>query len=232
MGKRSRVRQPRAAERRRKRLYWIGGIAVVAVIAAAVIILPGLQSSADIVTPEPFDWPEGEETALGDPNAPVTIVEYSDFQCPFCRRFHENTLPQIVEIYVREGDVYFVYRNFPFLGQESLEAANASLCAAQQGEFWPYADYLFANQTGENVGAFTEARLQAMAQEVGLSMDEFERCSSRNEMQSQVQAQYSEGLDLGVNSTPTFFVNGQMILGAQPFSEFQSAIEQQLGAAE
>lgn len=232
MGKRSRVRQRREQEKRRRRLYWIGGVAVVAVIAAAIIILPGLQGSADIVTPEPFAWPSAEETALGDPNAPVTIVEYSDFQCPFCRRFHEDTLPQIVENHVRTGEVRFVYRNFPFLGQESLEAANASLCAAEQGQFWPYADYLFANQTGENVGAYTEARLQAMAQSLGLSMDEFERCSSRNEMQSQVQAQYAEGLDRGVNSTPTFYVNDQMVRGAAPYADFQAAIQQALEAAQ
>lgn len=228
MGKRSRTRERRKAKKKRRRLYWIGGIAVVALIAAAIIILPGLQGTADIVTPEPHDWPDGEDTAMGDPDAPITIVEYSDFQCPFCRRFHEDTLPQILENHVRTGEVYFEYRNFPFLGQESIEAANASLCAAQQGAFWTYADYLFANQTGENVGAFTEARLQAIAQEIGLSMDQFEQCSSRNELQSQVQAQYAQGLDQGVNSTPTFFVDGQMIRGAVPYSDFQSVIQQQL----
>lgn len=231
MAKRSRARERRKAQKRR-RLYWIGGIGLIALIAAAIIILPGLQGTADIVTPEPYDWPNGEDTAMGDPDAPVRIVEYSDFQCPFCRQFHEETLPQIVENHIRTGEVYFEYRNFPFLGQESIEAANASLCAAQQGAFWTYADHLFANQTGENAGAFTEARLQAIAQEIGLSMDEFERCSSRNEMQSQVQAQYAQGLDRGVDSTPTFFVNDQMIRGAVPYSEFQPVIQQQLDAAE
>lgn len=228
MAKGSRIRERRKAKQRRRRLYWVGGIAVVALIAAAIVILPGLQGTADIVSPDPQDWPEGEGTAMGDPDAPITIVEYSDFQCPFCRRFHEDTLPQIVENHVRSGEVYFKYRNFPFLGQESIEAANASLCAAEQGAFWAYADYLFANQTGENVGAFTEARLQAIAQEISLSMDQFERCSSRNEMQSQVQAQYAQGLDQGVNSTPTFFVNGQMIRGAVPYGDFQTVIQQQL----
>jgi protein-disulfide isomerase len=91
--------------------------------------------------------------------------------------------------------------------------------------FWTYADYLFANQTGENVGAYTEARLQAIAQEVGLDMDPFEQCSSRNEMQDVVQNQYAQGLEAGVSSTPTFTVNGVSVLGALPFSDFQTRIE-------
>jgi protein-disulfide isomerase len=224
MSSRSRIRERREQEQRRQRIYWIVGIAVVALIVAAIIILPGL-SADEIVAPEPYDWPQGEGATMGDPNAPVHIVEYSDFQCPFCRRFHEETLPQIVETYIRSGQVYFEYRNFPFIGRESVEAANASLCAGEQGMFWTYADYLFANQTGENVGAYTEARLQAIAQEVGLDMDPFEQCSSRNEMQDVVQNQYAQGLEAGVSSTPTFTVNGVSVLGALPFSDFQTRIE-------
>jgi protein-disulfide isomerase len=169
---------------------------------------------------------------LGDPEAPVVIVEYSDFQCPFCRQFHEQTLPSIVENHVLTGEVYFEYRNFPFIGRESIEAANSALCAAQQGQFWPYAAYLFANQTGENVGAFSEARLQAIALEMGLEMDSFEQCSSRNEMQDEVQAHYAQGLDAGVNSTPTFYVNGKEIRGALPYAQFQAEIEAALQAAQ
>ena len=221
MSSRSRIRERREQEQRRQRIYWIVGIAVVAVIVAAIIILPGL-GSADIVAPEPYDWPEGEGATMGDPDAPVHIIEYSDFQCPFCRRFHEETLPQIVDTYVRSGQVYFEYRNFPFIGRESVEAANAALCAGEQGQFWLYADYIFANQTGENVGAYTEARLQAIAQAAGLDMDPFEQCSSRNEMQNVVQSQYAQGLEAGVSSTPSFTVNGVSVLGALPFSDFQT----------
>jgi protein-disulfide isomerase len=229
MTSRSRARERREQEKQRRRLYWILGIGAVAVVVALIIILPGLGSTTDVVAPDRFDWPESDGTAMGDPEAPVTIVEYSDFQCPFCGRFHQETLPLIVDEYVRSGQVRFEYRNFAFIGRESLEAANASLCAAEQGMFWEYADFLFANQTGENVGAFTEGRLQQLAQGAGLSMDEFERCSSRNEMQDVVQNQYAEALELGVTSTPTFFVNGTEMRGALPFSEFQTAIEAALG---
>ncbi len=228
MTKKTRLKERRRAERRR--LYWIGGIAAAAVILAALLIVPNLQGTGEIVSPEPFDWPNGDDTAMGDPEAPVTITEYSDFQCSFCRRFHEETLPQIVDNHVRTGEVYFVYMNFPFIGQESLEAANAALCAADQGQFWTYASYLFANQRGEEAGSFTEARLQAIAQEIGLEMDGFERCSSRNEKRPQVQEQYAQGLEMGVDSTPTFSVDGTMILGAQTYQEFQSAIQQALEA--
>lgn len=225
MTSRSRARKRREAEQRRRRLLWIGGIGAVAVAVALIIILPGLGSTSDVVSPARFDWPESDGAAMGDPQAPVTIVEYSDFQCPFCGRFHNETLPQIVDEYVRTGQVRFEYRNFAFIGRESVEAANASLCAAEQGAFWEYADYLFANQTGENVGAFTEGRLQQIAQAAGLAMDEFERCSSRNEMQDVVQTQYAQALELGVSSTPTFFVNGTEVRGAVPFADFQAAIE-------
>lgn len=229
---RSRVRQRREEQRRRQRLYWIIGIAVVAVIISVIFILPLLQGPEEIVAPEPFDWPEASGTGMGDPEAPVVIVEYSDFQCPFCRQFHEQTLPSIVDNHVRNGEVYFEYRHFPFIGRESIESANASLCAAEQGEFWQYAAYVFANQTGENVGAFSEAKLQAMAQEIGLDMDQFEQCSSRNELQDEVQAQYAQGLDGGVNSTPTFFINGKQILGAVPYAQFQAEIQAALQAAQ
>lgn len=228
MTKKSRLKERRRAQRRRRRLYWIGGIAAAAVIVAAILIVPNLQGPGEIAAPEPFDWPNGEATAMGDPQAPVTITEFSDFQCPFCRRFHEETLPTIVNKHVRTGEVYFVYMNFPFIGQESLEAANAALCAADQGEFWTYSSYLFANQRGEGVGSFTEARLQAMAQEIELEMDSFEQCSSRNEKRPQVQEQYAQGLEMGVDSTPAFFVNGEMILGAEPYSVFQQAIQETL----
>lgn len=225
MTSRSRARERREQETQRRRLYWVLGIAAVAVVVALIIILPGLGSTSDVVAPDGFDWPVSDGTAMGDPDAPVTIVEYSDFQCPFCARFHHETLPQIVDEYVRSGQVRFEYRNFAFIGRESVEAANAALCAAEQGQFWLYADYLFANQTGENVGAFTEGRLQEIAQAAGLSMDEFEQCSSRNEMTDTVQAHYADALEQGVGSTPTFFVNGTEVRGAVPYADFQAAIE-------
>ncbi len=224
MSSRSRVRERREQQRRRQRIYVVAGIAAVAVIVALILILPTLGGQAEVVPPDLMDWPQADGTSLGDPEAPVTIIEYSDFQCPFCRRFHEETLPQIVENHVRTGEVRIEYRNFAFLGQESIEAANASLCAAEQDAFWPYASYLFANQQGENTGSFCEARLQAIAQEMGLEMDPFERCSSRNEMRSQVQTQRAQGLEQGVNSTPTFFVNGKMVRGAVPYDQFRLEI--------
>ena len=229
---RNRIKKRREKEQQRRRLYWILGIAGVAIIVALIVILPLLQGPEEVVSPSNFDWPQAEGTGMGDPDAPVVIIEYSDFQCPFCRQFHEQTLPSIVDNHVRTGEVYFEYRHFPFIGRESLEAANASLCAAEQGQFWPYAAYLFANQTGENVGAFSEARLQGIAQELGVDMDSFEQCSSRNEMADQVQADYAQALDSGVNSTPTFYVNGKQVSGALPYAQFQAEIEAALQAAE
>lgn len=232
MSSRSRVRERRQKAKQRRRLYWILGIAAAGIAVAAILILPSLGGPGGITAPDPIDWPQSSGTTLGDPAAPVTIVEYSDFQCPFCRQFHEETFPLLLDNHIRTGEVQFIYRNFPIIGRESLEAGNAALCAAEQDAFWPYINYLFANQTGENVGAYSEARLQAIAQELGLDMDPFEQCSSRNEMQDRVQSEYAQGLEVGVNSTPTLVVNGKVLPGALPYSQLQGEIQSALAEAE
>ncbi|MEK7647106.1 MAG: thioredoxin domain-containing protein, partial [Patescibacteria group bacterium] len=95
------------------------------------------------------------DVVLGNPEAPVTVVEYSDFQCPFCGRFFHTTLSEFKENYIKTGQAKFIYRDFAFLGQESIDAAAAAKCAGDQGKFWDYHDYLFSHQSGENQGNFS-----------------------------------------------------------------------------
>jgi len=168
---------------------------------------------------------------VGDKNAPVTIVEFSDFQCPFCGRHFQNVEPVLFEEYVDTGKVTFVYKHSAFLGLESVWAAQASECAADQGKFWDYHDLLFTRQAGENQGAFTKDKLLSFAEELNLDMTQFEPCLINDQTLDRVQADTQEGQQAGVRGTPTFFINGQPLVGAQPYEEFRAAIEKNLGAA-
>jgi protein-disulfide isomerase len=150
--------------------------------------------------------------ALGDPAAPVTIEVYEDFQCPYCHLFTEQIEPQIIDTYVRPGIARLVFRDLPFLGEESRWAAVAARLASQQGLFWPMHDYLFANQLGENAGSFTPDRLMAMAQAAGLDMDTFIaglQVPAARALYAQVEAEaYQRASALGIKATPTVVVNG------------------------
>ncbi|MDO8600835.1 MAG: DsbA family protein [bacterium] len=169
---------------------------------------------------------------LGNPDAPVTIVEFSDFQCPFCGRFFETVEPQIIEKYVKTGKVKFVYRDFAFLGDESVWAAEAAKCAHEQGKFWQYHDYLFNHQQGENGGAFSKANLKLFAQSVGLDTGAFNSCFDSGKYLAEVQKDTADGRALGVSGTPTNFVNTQAVTGALPLEEFERVIEEELAKAQ
>lgn len=155
---------------------------------------------------------------LGDPDAPVTIVELSDFQCPFCARFHQETFPALRRLY---GDqVRWIFVNTPFPQHPHAEpAAIAAECAHLQGRFWEYADRLFSQQ--ERLG---EGAIESSAEAIGLNMPAFRACLSDPDVAAEVTADVAEGRRLGLEGTPTFFVNGRRILGAQPIGVFNEVI--------
>lgn len=126
------------------------------------------------------------------------------------------------------GKVKFIYKHMAILGQESVWAAEASECAADQGRFWEYHDLVFNRQAGENRGAFNKERLLAMAAELKLDMARFEPCLKNDQTQDRVQADTQEGRQVGVRGTPTFFVNGRAVVGAVPLQEFRAVINQVL----
>lgn len=171
---------------------------------------------------------EDGDPVLGNPQAPVTIVEFGDYQCPFCGRFFQTTERQIIDTYVKSGKVRFVYRDFAFLGPESETAAIATECANEQGKFWQYHDYLYTHQNGENQGAFTAPHLKEFAETLGLDSGKFDQCLDDMKYKDEVARDVEAGRTLGVNGTPTSFVNGKMITGAQPYAQFQSLIEEEL----
>ena len=169
----------------------------------------------------------GREPMLGSAGAPVWIVEFSDFQCGYCRRFWRDTLPKLKESYIEKGTVRFTYRHFAVLGKPSEQAALAAECAAVQKKFWPYHDKLFAN-LGESL--FTEANFKRFAREVGLDADQFGTCLSAGKHKEKVARETATAAYLGGRGTPLFFVNQKLLPGAQPYSLFQKIIAEELAA--
>lgn len=168
--------------------------------------------------------PITDDPSKGSPKAPVMIIEFSDFQCPFCARFKTQTLSQIEEKYIKTGKVAFVYKDFPLeFHENAMKAAEAAACAHEQGNFWEYHDLLFAYQ--QQMG---DASLKQYAKELSLDTKKFVSCLDSGKMRVEIQQDMQEGAAAGVRGTPAFFVNGVFISGAQPFDEFQKVIEKEL----
>ena len=163
--------------------------------------------------------------ALGSPSAPVTIVEFSDFRCSFCKKFWADTLPKLKKSYFEKGTAYFVFRHFAILGKQSEQAALASECAAEQGKFWQYHDKLFANQAALG---FTESKLKGYAGELRLQQAKFNDCLTTGKYNSKVEQETVTAAYLGGRGTPMFLVNEWLLVGAQPFDTFQKVIGQAL----
>ncbi len=237
MSKREQIRQRRQQERRRTILTGAIIIAGIALVITALIIIRTQAAVSGIVVPDFYDYPEQTDgNSMGDPDAPVQVVEFSDFQCSACEFFHDETLAQVVENYVATGEVYFTYRSFPVIDartarKESQTAALASYCAAEQDRFWEYHDMLFANRIGENAGSFTVPRLEAMADLLGLDSS-FNRCLAEERYLDRLNQDILHGRELGVNSTPSFLINGKLVVGALPFEQFAAEIEQALAEVE
>ncbi len=162
----------------------------------------------------------------GDKDAPVTIVEFSDFQCPFCKRFHP-TVKQVLGEYSKE--VRWVYKHFPLdsIHPQARPAAEASECAAEQDKFWEFTDGLFENQSRLGGSLYKE-----LAQDIGLNVNKFESCLSSGKYKDKVEADLQEGIKLGVNGTPGGFVNGEQIAGAVSYGTLKTMVEQALSDLE
>lgn len=172
----------------------------------------------------------------GNANAPVTLVEFSDFQCPFCERFFSSTLPQIEQEYVDTGKVKLVYKQFPLdsLHPNAKVSALASECANEQGKFWPYHNTLFGNQTqwAEQSPTQVISTFKKYATDLGMNVASFNTCMDSKKYSSIIDKELEEGSTYGVSGTPTFYVGNEksgytQLIGAQPFSAFQQIIDGQ-----
>jgi protein-disulfide isomerase len=162
----------------------------------------------------------------GQDNAPITIVEFSDFECGYCKRFNDTTLQQVVDQYVKTGKVKFSYRHYPFLAASSLPKAIVSECAGEQGKFWEMHNVLFGGQIGRGNEQEINDQAIAFAKQWNLDEAKFNNCLSDAAVRERVMKDAEVAQQSGVRGTPTFFVNGEPLVGAQPFAAFQNAIAQ------
>lgn len=169
-----------------------------------------------------YDVPTDGYPSLGPADAPITIVEFSDFQCPYCRRFHQDTYQALLDAY--PDKIRFVYRNLPLvsLHPEAFPAAVASRCANEQDAFWPYYEKIFS---GEDMGQTIYVQY---ATELGLDVNAFQACLASDRNNAFIQADSDFAVNMGVQSTPTFFINGLAVIGAQPLEVFKQVIDKEL----
>ncbi len=167
----------------------------------------------------------------GSADAPVTIVEYSDFNCGFCRRFYAETLQRILDEYVKTNKARFSYKHYPFLAESSAWKAEAAECAAEQGRFWDYHALLFTQDIFGNDEATMKQALTTAASSIQLNVEAFTNCLNAGSARQRVQADAEEGRRLGVSGTPSFLINGRALIGAQPYEAFKAMIEEELAKA-
>ncbi len=180
--------------------------------------------------PDRVNLEVGDSPSVGSADAPVTILEFSDYQCPFCGRFWEQTLPSLQQEYIDSGKVRLVFKDFPLesIHQEALPAAHAARCAKEQGGdemYFRYHDILFQNQQSLN-----SANYQRWASQLSLDLSKFNECMSSNRYFGDIRQDIRDGSAAGIQGTPGFFVNGVLVSGAQPFTVFQQIIESELAA--
>jgi protein-disulfide isomerase len=200
------------------------GNVVVPTPSAAV---PSVPSAPSVPTPT-LNMAQlvDDDPVLGNPNAPVTIIEFSDYECPFCGRFYSDTLGQIKSQYIDTGKVKFVYRDFPLSFHLQAEpAAIAANCAGEQGKYFEYHDLIFSN--GGAAGK-TQTNYESWATQLGLDVQAWKTCTLDPAQRQEVQKDMADGAAAGVRGTPGFVINGQLVSGAQPFSVFQQIIEAEL----
>ncbi len=170
---------------------------------------------------------------LGSNDAPITMIEFGDYQCFYCNNFFHNTESDIVKNYVDTGKVKMYFKDFTIIGQDSVTAANAAHCAQEQGKFWEYHDTLYTNWSGENTGWASAANLIQFAKQLGLNQDQFNQCMTQAKYITVVQGSVSDANNLGLTGTPDFFIIGPdnsvtKVVGAQPYSVFDEIFKSKL----
>lgn len=224
-------------------------LAIGAAIASIVIIIAfvgfnGISNQTELVmepTPTIQQTDPAEITSdtffangspiLGNPNAPVTLVEFGDYQCHFCNVFFHSTEEDILKNYVQTGKVKIIFKDYNIIGPDSVNASNGAHCANDQGLFWEYHDILYSNWTGENNGWASSKNLEKFAQEIGLDMETWSDCMTNGIHSKTILASNDDAKDLGITGTPAFFVIGPdnkvtKLSGAQPLEIFERTFDE------
>lgn len=215
MSKKQQRREQVRRSETRSRLFTIGLVVIGAILVAFVFIYPNIRPAAKVTLPAAVARPAGDGLTLGDPQAPVKIEVFEDFQCPSCKQFTEQVEPRVLAELVETGKAYYVFHNYAFIDEspkgESRQSASAALCAGDQGKFWEYHDVLFANWNGENQGSFNDLRLLDFAKALQLDVTAFKSCFESGRYQADIEKDFQGGKAMGVKGTPSVFVNGTIV---------------------
>jgi len=192
-----------------------------------------INEIGSIKKPTFSSFTDNSSPILGDSNAPLTLIEFGDYQCTFCNKFFHETIESILTNYVETGKVKILFKDFIVVGQDSMHAANAAHCANDQQMFWQYHSILYNNWAGEGTGWVSSEQLNKFANTLGLDMDKFSNCVSELKWKKLVNASHDDGVALGVTATPTFFVidqnkNVMKITGAQQYDVFKEVFDSSL----
>ncbi len=199
-----------------------------------LVIEPAQKSqeliSTNIISPTFF---ENGSPILGDPNAPVTLIEFGDYQCHFCNVHFHNTEHRLLENFIKTGKVKMIFKDFTIIGPDSVNAAHGTHCANDQGKFWEYHDILYSNWTGENNGWASSDNLLRFAQEIELDIDQWSDCMIDEKYSQIISNSNKDARELGITGTPAFFVIGPdneitRISGAQPYESFEKIFNSEL----
>jgi protein-disulfide isomerase len=172
--------------------------------------------------------PLDDDPVLGSPDAPVTMIEYSEYLCPYCRRFVLETLPLIEEEYIDTGKLKLIFRDFPVHGEPSVIMAMVAECAGDQGKFWEMHKLLFERAEEWSASEDLLATVQGYAEELGIDAEQYTSCLEEGALVERILEDYNIALQDGVGGTPSFLINGTLVVGAQPLEEFQRIIEEKL----
>lgn len=235
----------------------VSAIIIAGILIAGAILLKGnsaptASNGIPLTTLTPVS---AQDRTLGNPKAKVTLIMYEDFQCPFCGAvtgleldsvsmkplmdyLKKNNpdwtpfMPGIISDYVKKGTVLFVYRDFTFLGPESVQSAEAARCAGDQGKFWEYHDYLYSHQNGENQGNFADTNLKAFAKELKLDSTSFDKCLDEGKYAKAVEDSKNEASNAGIDATPKgFILRDGKIVGTIKGAESYTTVKQKIDAA-
>jgi len=195
-----------------------------------------IQASSGSASPQEISFATFTNNAspvLGDKNAPITLVEFGDYQCFFCNKFFHETEEKIVNEYVRTGKVKIIFKDYTIIGPDSNVAAHGSHCADEQGSFWDYHNVLYDNWNGENNGWASPENIVGFAKDLDLDIDQFTECMQEKRYQQKIDASVLDARTLGLTGTPAFFVIGNdnqviPIQGAQPYEVFERIFDSQL----
>ena len=211
------------------KLYLLAIPLIIGIIVGAVLaVYPETEKESKIFTASKLI--ENGSPIIGEPNAPITILEWGDYQCTFCYKFHQNTLDIIKENFIESGKVNLVFKDFPLNGPDSLLAAEAAYCAEDQGKYWQYHDELYENWGGEKTGWITRDSLDRFANSVNLDLIKFNECLNNHKYQDRVKTLHEFGKELGIDATPSFLIfNDQKIIkirGNQPLEVFLKTFDE------